>query len=240
MRTRLPDRALRPGRVSSQERLPVRFSDELRRAADEVWEAMHEHAFVRGIGDGTLDPERFRFYVRQDYLFLIDYGRLLALGCARAPRLEVMASFAELTQSILVTEMDLHRAYATDWHISDEQLQREPAHPTTRAYTDFLLRTATLGDFGELVAALLPCMWGYSELGQRLARSGPPIEARYARWIETYSSEDFAELARWCREICDEAATDAPERTRARMQDAFLASSRHELAFWESAWRSTS
>lgn len=213
MRARPPGPALRAGGVSSPERLPVRFSDELRRAADEVWEAMHEHPFVRGIGDGTLDPERFRFYVRQDYLFLIDYGRLLALGCARAPRLEVMVRFAELTQSILVTEMDLHRAFAADWRISSEQLQREPAHPTTRAYTDFLLRTAALGDFGELVAALLPCMWGYSEIGQRLARSRPPSEARYARWIETYSTEDFAELARWCREICDEAAADASERT---------------------------
>ena len=50
--------------------------------------------------------------------------------------------------------------------------------PRTRApsrrdsgYTDFLLRTAALGDSGELVAALLPCMWGYSELGQGLAQT---------------------------------------------------------------------
>jgi thiaminase (transcriptional activator TenA) len=213
------------------------FSDQLRQAAAEVWEAQHEHPFVRGIGEGTLDPERFRFYVRQDYLFLIEYGRLLALACARAPRLELMERFAELAHSTLRTEMDLHRAYAADWGISRGELERERPHTATRAYTDFLLRTAALADFGELVAALLPCMWGYSELGQRLAQDRRPAEERYARWIEMYSGEEFANLARWCREVCDEVADGAGEEGKGRMRDAFVASSHYELEFWESAWR---
>jgi thiaminase/transcriptional activator TenA len=215
----------------------MRFSDQLREAAAEVWEAQHQHPFVSGIRDGTLDPERFRFYIRQDYLFLIEYGRLLALACARAPRLELMERFAELAQSTLQTEMGLHRAYAAEWGISPGALERERPHDVTRGYTDFLLRTATLGDFGELVAALLPCMWGYSELGQRLAQGQPPAERRYARWIEMYSAEEFANLAGWCRGLCDESAAGAGERARAKMQDAFLASSRYELDFWEQAWR---
>jgi thiaminase (transcriptional activator TenA) len=213
------------------------FSHQLRQAASEVWEAQHEHPFVRGIGDGTLDPVRFRFYVRQDYLFLIEYGRLLALACTRAPRLELMERFAELAHSTLRTEMDLHRAYAVDWGISRGELERERPHTATRAYTDFLLRTAALGDFAELVAALLPCMWGYSELGQSLAQDRPATEKRYARWIEMYSGEEFANLARWCREVCDEAAAGAGEEAEDRMRDAFVASSRYELEFWESAWR---
>lgn len=215
----------------------MRFSEELRQAAAEVWEAQHEHPFVAGIADGTLDPDRFRFYIRQDYLFLIDYGRLLALACARASRLELMERFADLAQSTLRTEMELHRAYAAEWGISLAQLEAERPQAATRAYTDFLLRTAALGDFAELVAALLPCMWGYSELGQRLARQSPPPELRYARWIEMYSGEEFARLAGWCREVCDDAAAGVAEDGRQRMREAFLASSRHELDFWEQAWR---
>jgi len=52
-----------------------------------------------------------------------------------------------------------------------------------------------------------------------------------------YAGEEFATLARWCREVGDEAAVGAAERTRSRMQDAFLTSSRYELDFWEQAWR---
>jgi thiaminase/transcriptional activator TenA len=216
------------------------FSDELRDAAADIWEANLRHPFVLGIGDGTLDPERFRFYVRQDYLFLIEYGRLLALACARAPRLELMERFAELTHSTLLTEMDLHRSFSAEWGISRGELERERPHVATRAYTDFLLRTATLGDFAELIAALLPCMWSYSELGQHLAGHAAGADGRYARWIAMYADDDFARLAGWCRQVCDEVGAGASAQTRERMVDAFVASSRYELEFWDAAWSSVS
>jgi thiaminase (transcriptional activator TenA) len=217
----------------------VSFSAELRAAAAPAWDRALEHPFVRGIGDGTLPEDRFRFYVRQDYLFLIDYGRLLALACARAPRVEWMRRFAALSLSVLETEMDLHRAFAARWGITTEQLESERTAPATDAYCDFLLRTATLGDFSELVAALLPCMWGYAEIGRALAEAGPPDHEGYAEWIAMYAGDDFAELAGWCRELTDAAADGVAGPGRRRMHDAFLASSEHELAFWDAAWRAS-
>lgn len=213
------------------------FDDELRASASDVWDAQHAHPFVRGIGDGTLAEDAFRHYVRQDYLFLIDYGRLLALACARAPEPATMARFAELARAILVDEMDLHRAFAAEWGVTIEELEREPATPTTSAYVDFLLRTAALGDVAELVAALLPCMWGYAEIGERLAAGAPLSHAGYARWIATYADPEFRALADWCRALTAALGADAGSSGRARMQRAFTASSRHELAFWDAAWR---
>lgn len=211
------------------------FTDEL--GAEALWAEQLDHPFVRGIGDSTVTPERFQHYVRQDYVFLVDYARLLALAAARAPRLGHMTRFAALAREVLETEMDLHRSYAAEWGISAEELEREPAAPTTRAYTDFLLRTAALGDYGELIAALLPCMWGYAEVGRGLAARGRPADERLTRWVDMYAGEDFAELARWCREITDEVALEAGPETRTRMREAFLTSGRYELAFWEMAWR---
>jgi thiaminase/transcriptional activator TenA len=213
------------------------FSADLRGAAEPIWEAQHAHPFVTGIGDGTLDPAKFRYYVRQDYVFLRDYGRLLALASARSPRLELQERFAEVARATLVEEMALHRSYAAEWGITVVELETEEPAPATRAYVDFLLRTAALGDFAELVAALLPCLWGYSEIGLRLARGGRPANELYARWIDSYADEDFARLAGWCREICDEIADDLGAGGRERMRDAFVESSRHELAFWEASWR---
>jgi thiaminase/transcriptional activator TenA len=215
----------------------VSFSVELREAAAPVWEAQVAHPFVRGIGDATLPEDRFRFYVRQDYLFLIDYGRVLALGAARAPRLEWMRRFSGLAQAVLETEMDLHRQFAARWGITIEQLESERTAPATDAYCDFLLRTASLGDFAELVAALLPCMWSYAEIGQRLAGAGLPDHEGYAEWIAMYASDEFEELAGWSRELTDAAAAEVAGPGRRRMHAAFRASSEHELAFWDSAWR---
>jgi thiaminase/transcriptional activator TenA len=216
----------------------VSFAAELRAASADVWEAQHAHPFVRGIGDGTLDEARFRSYVRQDYRFLIEYGRLLALGAARAPRLAEMRRFASLAQGVLETEMALHVGFAERWGIGLAELEAEPMAPATAGYTDFLLRTAALGDYAELVAALLPCMWGYAEIGARLAAAGVPEHPGYATWIATYADPEFQALAAWARELCDAAGEDAGPGVRARMHAAFRTCSEHELAFWEAAWRS--
>ena len=59
------------------------------------------------------------------------------------------------------------------------------------------------GDFTELAAALLPCMWSFSEIGQRLATRSASGDKRYGRWIAMYSSKEFAELAEWCRGLLE-------------------------------------
>jgi thiaminase/transcriptional activator TenA len=215
----------------------TRFSQRLRAAAEPIWQAQHDHPFVRGIGDGSVDMDAFRLWLRQDYLFLIDYARLFAMAVARAPDVSAMTAFARLCHETLETEMALHRSYAAEFGISEAELESEGKAPATQAYTDFLLRTASLGSYPELVAALLPCMWGFSEVGQRLKQRGLPAQPQCAAWIEMYASPEFAGLAGWCRDLLDAAATDLPERELRRLEAAFITSSRHELAFWEMAYR---
>jgi thiaminase/transcriptional activator TenA len=43
-----------------------RFTEQLRKTVDLIWEAQYLHPFVRGIAEGTLDVEKFKFYVRQE------------------------------------------------------------------------------------------------------------------------------------------------------------------------------
>jgi thiaminase (transcriptional activator TenA) len=211
----------------------VSFSAELRRVADPIWQAQHDHPFVRGIGDGTVDVERFERWLRQDYRFLVEYCRVFALAAARSPDLTTLRRFAELLQATAVTEMELHRSYAAEFGITADELEAEEMAPVTRGYTDFLVRTAAVGEFAELVAALLPCMWGYSEIGRRLAERGRPGDPRCAAWIEAYADPGFTELAGWCRDLVDGLAEESGPSVRARMREAFLTSSRYELAFWD-------
>jgi thiaminase/transcriptional activator TenA len=214
-----------------------RFSERLRELAEPIWAAQRDHPFVQGIADGSLSPDAFGHWVRQDYLFLIEYCRLFGLAAARAPDLETLTRFADLLQATAHGEMDLHRSYAATLGITPADLESEEMSPTTRAYTDFLIRIAATGDFHELAAALLPCMWGFSELGQSLAARGRPSVVHYAEWIDTYADPEFASLARWCRELVDRLAGQSGPDQHRRMTAAFLTSSRYELAFWEASYR---
>jgi thiaminase/transcriptional activator TenA len=205
-------------------------------AARQIWDAQLQHPFVLGIADGSLPPERFERWVRQDYLYLKEFARVFAWATAKADRLASMSWYAAMLDLTLNTEMALHRAYAARFGISEEELEAEEMWPTTRAYTDFLVRIAADGDMADLLAALLPCAWGYAWLGAELATLEGPADQRYADWIEQYASNEFQAAARWLRDETERVAGFVSDAQRDRLVELFVLSSRYEHRFWEMCW----
>ncbi|MFW6199569.1 MAG: thiaminase II [Gemmatimonadota bacterium] len=212
------------------------FTDDLYSAAEDVWAAQLGHPFVQGLADGSLDEHRFERWVLQDYLYLKEFARIFAWATAKAERLESMGWYAAVLDLTLNTEMELHREYAARFGLTPDDLEAADMWPTTRAYTDFLVRTAADGEMLDLLAALLPCAWGYSFIGQALAREEPPEDQRYADWIAQYASEEFAEATEWLRDEMDRLAEGSTEETKKRLTEIFVLSSRYEWMFWEMCW----
>ncbi len=212
------------------------ISEDLYRTAEPIWAAQLEHPYVRGIADGSLDEELWKNWIRQDYRYLKEFARVFAWAVARADRLESMGWYAAILELTLNTEMQLHRDYAARFGITEEELEATEMWPTTRAYTDFLVRTAADGDMMDLLAALLPCAWGYVYLAKRLARADLPEDQRYADWIRQYASEEFEEVADWLRAELDRVAAHAGPEKRERLERIFVVSSHYEARFWEMCW----
>ena len=195
------------------------------------------HPFITGIGDGSLPVDRFKYYVIQDYVYLIDYSRALAIASARAIDLQDMSWFAGLLDETLNQEMALHRSYCQEFGINLQELESVEPASTTKSYTNFLLKTAYQGSFGELVASLLPCQWGYWEIGDHLLKRGLPASAPlYAEWIKMYTSEEFTELAHQIREMANRIGDDAGFAEQAAMRQAYTNSVQLEHRFWDMAY----
>ena len=188
-------------------------------------QAQAAHPTVAGIARGDLDPAVFRDWLEQDYLFLLDYVRVFARLAWQAPDGH-LGDLVDLAHSTWHDELALHRSLAAEF---DADLFGAVAGPATAAYTGFLLDAAE--DYGRGLAALLPCMWGYSTLGRMLAEH-PPAEERYARWVATYADPGFAALAGRCAQMLDETHAEGlvDEQTAT---EAFDAGMRHEVAFWD-------
>ena len=214
----------------------TQFTDELRQSAAPIWEADLRHPFVRGIADGTLPPDKFKFYLIQDYLFLLDYSRVFAYGVIKAPDEATMALFSQLLNETLNTEMDLHRGYCEKFGISAAEMEQAPVAPTTHAYTRHVLNVAQSGTLAELIAGVLPCQWGYAEIGTTLAEQGGSPEPLYQEWIEMYASDEFLALGKWLRSLLNELTAESSSTEKERLKRHFLFSSRYEYLFWEMAW----
>lgn len=212
-------------------------STRLHDAAAPVWEACLRHPFVTGIGDGTLDMEKFRYFMLQDYLYLFDYARVFALGVVKARDPELMRVFAANVDAILGGEMKIHRAYMKRLDITEEQVFSVKPALANLSYTNYMLSVAHAGTPMEIVASILACSWSYAEIGQALAAiPGAAEHPFYGEWIRGYASEEYAATNQALIELMDSLAADATEEKLAYLTDVFVNCSRYELGFWDMAW----
>lgn len=213
------------------------FCERAWRHTERINTAALELPFNVELAAGTLQRQRFQFYLAQDSRYLVGFGRALAVAAARAPETDDFAFFAGAAREAVVVERQLHEGFFADFGISEAELAAIETSPTCLGYTSYLLATAQTASFGELIAALLPCFWVYQHIGETtLARqSGGPNP--YQAWIDTYADEEFARAVSACREAVDRAADAAEERTRQAMLAAFTRACEYEWMFFDSGYR---
>ena len=206
-------------------------------AARPVWQQCHEHPFVKGIGDGTLDKEKFQWFLLQDYLYLFDYARVFAWGVIKARDAGLMRTFSANVDAILGGEMKIHRSYMARLGITEEQmLQVKPALSNT-SYTHYMLAVAAAGGPAEIIAAILACSWSYAEIGAELAKvPGALDHPFYGEWVQGYAGEEYHKTNDALVALMDELAAGCTEEEYARLEEIFVNCSRYELGFWEMAW----
>ncbi len=214
------------------------FSEHLKKIGQPVWDAQFTHPFVKGLGDGTLPQQKFRFYILQDALFLFELARVFAAAACKAPETESMGHFTKLASDTIVVERALHQDYGKLWNMTEPQMTAMPMAPTNYAYTRHLLHVAETGTAAEITVAALPCAWIYCEVGSHLLRNGPPpVNHPYKNWLSLYASPEFAEVARWMRDKVDQWVKNAGAGEKLRMESHFVISSRYEYMFWDMAWK---
>ena len=79
-----------------------------RKSSLDVWAEFTEHKFVHGLKNGTLEEEAFLRYLRQDYIFLLNFSRAWALAIVKTDNLEEMRMAANLVNALLNEELQLH------------------------------------------------------------------------------------------------------------------------------------
>ena len=208
------------------------FSHQLRNEATPIWEGIFSHPFLREIREGSLPPEKFRYYLAQDYLYLEGFARTVALALAKAPDSQTLE---ELSRRVLTpVERPLHHQLLAAAGVSLEEIQRTGRSPTNTAYVNHMLKTASLYGLGPTAAALLPCPWTYHLLKDNVGASEHPL---YSQWTAFYVAGYLENSVNAWRGFVDQAAQQASQQELEAMREAFMTSSRYEYLFWEMAYR---
>ncbi len=204
-----------------------------------IWGDCISHPFVQGIGHGTLERDKFRFYIIQDYLFLLEYAKVFALGVIKACDEALMREFSNAIQDILNNEMSIHNHYIRELQITPKELQNARPTLANQSYTSYMLAEGFKGSIKEVTAAVLSCGWSYLVIAQNLSQIPNALEhAFYGHWIKGYSSKEFQACVNWNINLLDSLTLTSSEQEIEKLKEIFIATSEYEYLFWDMAYQS--
>lgn len=208
-----------------------KWSEEAWEKACPVYRKIIEHPFIEELANGTLAPDKFRFYLQQDSLYLSNYAKTLSHIASRLVNKEHIHAFVRFASNGIEVEEALHESF-----LKGDIPLPEKISPACLLYTSLLLSQATAPVEVE-AAAVLPCFWVYQRVGREILARQKGKTNPYAQWIETYADPTFTAATLRAIEICDELAGGTGPEVRERMTDIFVRCTKMEWMFWESAWK---
>ena len=213
------------------------LTDRLYAAAKDIWDGYLEQPFVKELGEGTLREDRFRFYMVQDYRYLLQYAKVFAMGVVKAREESLMACFARMVHDTLDGEMKLHQTYMSRLGISAQEIAETKSSLVNQSYTSYMLDAAYQGGPLEILTAVLSCAWSYQMIGEHHEKIPGALEhPLYGEWVAGYSSKEYREGTQEIIDLVNDLGRGiSPEREEA-LKEIFVNCSRYEKDFWDMAY----
>ncbi|MBR3013277.1 MAG: TenA family protein [Bacteroidales bacterium] len=194
-----------------------------------IFEGIKDLPFIKELADGSLDPTRFDRYIAQNELYIGNYGRQMFQLADMMPDPDQQEMFRAFAQSGIDGEKAMHELLISRFGITTEV----KASVVTSTYNRHTQAAIDSGSKEVALAAMLPCMWIYNEVGLYI-RSIASLEGNpYKEWVLEYGNDEFTEGVNSVLALADEWAASTDGATRARMTRAYLEAALFEYAFWD-------
>jgi Putative transcription activator len=192
--------------------IQMKWSEKAWKTIEPIYEKTVTLPFIQELTNGTLDREKFIFYIQQDAMYLSDYGSVITGIASKLKDPSHTESFIRFAGDSIVVERALHESFI---HGINEKDRLKPS-PACLLYTSYLWRQLAIAPIEVSVAAVLPCFWIYKAVGDYILANQTNEENPYQTWINTYGGDDFSRSVSRAIEICDELAESCTESRQKR------------------------
>lgn len=217
----------------------MKFTDYLFKETKEIFDEYLKHPFLKELGQGILDKEKFKDYLIQDYLYLKQYAKVFCIGIVKSQDMDDMKFFYESVKGIMEDETAVHIKYLKNFGISRKDLENEKMNLVNSSYTSYMLGQALTGDVYDIIAAILPCTWSYDYIRHKLyTKYRDNLDNNfYKEWIESYSNEEYHELANKWIDYTNIMCENLSDSKKKKLKDIFINSCLYEMKFWNMAYK---
>lgn len=215
----------------------MKFTDELLEQNLDLWEGYLKHPFVKGIAEGDLNIDHFRYYMIQDYIYLFDYVKVFSLGLVKCDSFEDQNLMSGSIAGVLWEVENVHKKYMERIGISEDEIENTPVHIDNTSYTKYMLYCGYEGDYFDILMAILSCVWSYHYIAEKINGKDPKAKEHefYGQWISSYISDEFRSLKEGLVQRANELAKEVSKKQLEKAHKIFRNCSIYEMQFWEMA-----
>ena len=191
--------------------------------------------FLTEILNGNLSNERYTYWVRVDYVYLINFSKILALGISKGKTIEEMKVMNDYLNWILNEEMSIHVEHARKNGISENELFNCEMGPIKYSYTRHENNCANAGDLGILISGILACIVGW-QVVSKILLGGETVSDnnKYKGWLTMYSEDKILqEHTSKILKIFNSYAAYGNEEYRDTLKKNFLLGVKYETMCWD-------
>lgn len=215
----------------------MKLTERLYENAKELWSGYLEQPFVKELGEGTLAVEPFRFYMIQDYRYLLQYAKVFALGIFKAEDEAIMRRFATMVHDTLNGEMSVHKTYMERLGITESEVRDAKTASANQSYTSYMLDVSGRGDVLDVLVAVLSCAWSYQMIGEHHKQiPGALTHPLFGEWVQGYASDEYCKGVREIMDLVDELGEDISVKRESQLIEIFVNCCRYERDFWDMAY----
>ena len=203
--------------------------------AEAYWDKAAVKPFIRKMAAGTLKPERWRFYMLQDYIYIKEYIKIIALTIVQADELEEIAYLEKLIGETLNETCRVHIPNMKEIGITREDIRKTEPAAVSLAYVRYMQSEASGGGVLSGLTALLNCSWSYMYIVQQAMKKyhDEVCASTYRSWFEAYACNEYMAANQELIDAVDRISAGIDPAEEDRLCGIFLECCKYEDAFWD-------
>jgi len=188
----------------------TRFSDELRDAHREKWDAAVGHRFVQELFDGTIDDGVMAGYLVQDYRFLDSFLQLLGAAMSTADELAPRLRLSQFIGEVAGDENTYFLRSFKELGVTVEQRDNTPDTSACTGFTSLMREAAETRSYAAALGVLVVAEWLYLDWATNAPEKRPESFV-HNEWIELHDYPEFHDLVEFLRSEVDRVGPDNRE-----------------------------
>lgn len=213
----------------------MKFSEILYAGAEGLWREAADKPFVKEMAQGTLADKKFRNYMIQDYLYLLDYIEILNLVRSQTED-EGLRHF--LLSVIKETENETYRVHLPHMRkigVSDEEIKEAVRIPVIPEYTGYMREQTSEHGVLAGLTALLQCSWLYAFIGEKMTaeHSEEIAVSPYRFWFDAYTCKEYTDANQMWIDVLDRETEGISRDTAILLNNIFRTCAEYENTLWD-------